>query len=529
LSIPEADRAKGGILMTPRKSHKISENARPIETDVVIVGGGLAGLTCAVALLQSGLRVVVVEREEVLGGRARSWADEKTGDPVDIGPHIFVQTLYPNMMKLLGILGTEDRVIGNTDRLITLVEGPERHDLTRSSYPPPFHALPWVLADPGVSLQDQLSNVPVTLYALQMDESDILEIDETNASAFLRSMGVTRRYIDRFWAFISLSIMNVPVDLCSAGALLRFYRRLVGHSRYNIAFPDRGLGELFAPQARARIEEAGGTILMNTEVTAFTGDEACTTGVRLADGRLIRARFCVSSLPPQELRRALPRAWLDRHASFRDLAYFQPSPYVSTYIWFDRKLTDLKFWARTYEPQDLNCDFYDLSNINRGWKDRPSVIASNIIYCYRATEMTDGEIVCDTVRELAEFLPDATRAKVVHWDVHRIPMAIPCPHPCMERRRPPARTPIQGLLLAGDWTRTGLPSSMESAAFSGWRAADEVLAEIGRPHGLVVAHEEIEAVPRLIGHLARLRPSRLIYGWRVFNEVSRLISRFGPF
>jgi uncharacterized protein with NAD-binding domain and iron-sulfur cluster len=132
----------------------------------------------------------------------------------------------------------------------------------------------------------------------------------------------------------------------------------------------------------------------------------------------------------------------------------------------------------------LNCDFYDLSNIRPG-SHRGSLIATNSIHCPRAHCLTDEQIVLRTVREIGELIPQALQAQVVHARVHRIPMAIARPLPGTERLRPQTITPTDNFFLAGDWTRTLLPCSMESAAYSGLRAAELIWNSLGRPRTLV--------------------------------------------
>jgi 15-cis-phytoene desaturase len=472
------------------------------KTDALIIGGGLAGLTCAVGLRQSGLKMIVLESSDSLGGRARSWIDAKTGDPIDIGPHIFLSE-YPNMLKLLKILGTRDRIVWHTDPFITMVRGRSRVVMRMAPLPPPFHFVPSVIADQTISAWDKISNLKVTLFAMRMDETDVLKLDRVAALDFLRRMGVTERYIEQFWAFASISIMNVPVEKCSAGALMRFYRHLIGHNNYHIGFPSAGLGDMFVPQARALLEASGVQFLLKTGIKGFIGDAHSATGVELDDGRRIEARFLISTLPPQTLRRMAHGEWLRHHKVFQDLDSFHPSPYISSYIWFERKLTREQFWAQLYSARNLNCDFYDLSNINRGWESRPSIIASNIIYSRRAAHMSDEEIIRFTIRELAEHLPSAARVKVLHSVVNRIPMAISCPYPGVEQKRPATRSPVRSLFLAGDWTRTGIPFSMESAVRSGWLAAEQVLTEIGLPRSLALKIKETEGFSGLMRRLAK--------------------------
>jgi uncharacterized protein with NAD-binding domain and iron-sulfur cluster len=482
-----------------------------IECDVVIIGGGLAGLTCAIGLRDTGLSIIVVEQSGSLGGRARGWTDDKTGDPVDIGPHIFLSE-YPNTLKLFETLGTRDRIIWHRDQFITIADGQHPIVMRMSPLPAPFHFVPSVLADGTVALWDKLSNVPVSLFAMQMDETDVQNLDRLTAAEFLHSMGVTQNYIDRFWAFVSMAIMNIPVEQCSAGALLRFYRHLIGHNNYYIGFPAAGLSNMFAPQARQLLEQSGVRLFLNTSVQRFTGDAASATGVQLANDQRISARFCVSAIPAHDLRLIIHNEWLDHYGLFNDLDSFAPCPYISTYLWFDRKLSERQFWARIYSSDDLNCDFYDLSNINPGWQNRPSVIACNIINSQRAAHLSDREIIEATIREIAGSIPDAIHAKVLHSVINRIPMAIHCPYPGTENKRPAAATPVRGLLLAGDWTRTGIPASMESAVCSGWLAAEKVLHEIGRPARLALSINETEGVAGMIRLLTKwlgLKRSRL--------------------
>ena len=151
----------------------------------------------------------------------------------------------------------------------------------------------------------------------------------------------------------------------------------------------------------------------------------------------MQAPYVVSAIPPQAMRELLPRELLTR-PPFNDLNEFEPSPYISTYLWFDRKVSNEKFWTQIVDPKYLNSDFYDLSNIRSGWRDRPSVIASNIIFSHRAEHLSDEDIVARTTEEVRDALPDAKDACVIHGSVHRIPMAIACPKPGIEGKRSPA-------------------------------------------------------------------------------------------
>jgi 15-cis-phytoene desaturase len=243
-----------------------------------------------------------------------------------------------------------------------------------------------------------------------------------------------------------------------------------------------GLAELFAPAA-GFVDR----VILGAEVVALE-----EKAVVLRDGSRLAADHVVTAVSPQELRRL-----------GREAPVVEPSPYISVYLWFDRKLGAERFWAQLGALERLNTDFYDLSNIRRGWQGRPSTIASNIIYAHRAQTMSDAEIVAATQREIAEFVPQAGAARVVHAVVNRIPMAIPCPLPGAESARP-----APSAILAGDWTRTGLPCSMESAVRSGLLAAEQVL---GQPKRLALEPRPLQGLAGLVNRLPRAARVR---AWR---------------
>ncbi|PCC68697.1 15-cis-phytoene desaturase [Nannocystis exedens] len=476
-----------------------------LEFDVVILGGGIAGLTCAVGLLDAGLRLAVVERDELLGGRARSWADPTTGDPVHVGPHI-VTDCYSNFLSLLKRLDTGDRVVWEPESLLyTMFDGARAIELRRSSLPPPVQLLASLRADPALGLLDLASNAAAAGVALGLDERGVLELDGLDGGAALTTLGVTPAMQRRYWQFAAMSILNTPLGRCSAGSLLRAFHHAITRDAVRVGFPGVGLGDLFAPAARAAVEAAGHPVWTGTTATQLLGTDTRASGVRLADGRIVRARHVVSTLPPGDLAALLPESWQAR-AGLDSLRWFSPVPYISVYLWFDRRITSRQFWARAYAPDDLNCDFYDYANIYPGWAGRPSLVGSNIIDADRVARWSDAAIVERTRRELEENLPAARAAILRHAAVHRIPLAVQAPRPGFEARRPSVRSAVAGLLLAGDWTRTGLPSSMESAAASGWRAAEAVWADEGRPRTLVQPLPPRGRLARVVMAAARVAP-----------------------
>jgi squalene-associated FAD-dependent desaturase len=478
-----------------------------IDFDVLVIGAGLAGLSCAVRLTDQGLRVGVLERSDVAGGRARSWADPGTGDTVDIGPHVLLNK-YANMLSLLERLGTRQHIQWETRKLLTVLDKGRRIPIQQWRLPPPFHGARNLLRMlPSVPFRVMASNLRVAWDAMTRTEAEMLALDGIPARSHLEAMGVHRDFIDWFWASASMALLNVPVEQCSAAALMRVFAQMIGHNDAAFGFPTVGLSELYVPQATGIIEQGGGRVMLGCGAAQLQWRDGRVTGVRTIRGSLLRARSCVLATPPSAAASLLPGEAPARMAAAR----MQPSPYVSTYLWFDRRITHERFWARPWSPEEFNTDFYDLTNIRSGapltGNDAAgSVIAANLIWSHRAHGMSDDEIVAVTLRELADFTPVAAQACLVSASVHRIPMSVPCPYPGTERQRPDTMG-VPGLYLAGDWTRTGLPCCMEGATRSGALAAEAVLAAAGVQARIACPVPETNG---LAGLLRRFWPRRAL-------------------
>jgi len=446
-------------------------------SEVLVVGGGLAGLSCAVALTRQGARVTVLEATRELGGRARSWKHDPSGDAVDIGPHV-VHSEYANFLEFLRWLGTASRITWQPRKLMTLATARGLFPLRHRPLPAPFSLFPDMLRAPGLSMRDAMSNVGITRSALHFSEDDVPGLDARSGLDLLREHGVTEAMIDWFWRLASMTVMNVPLERCSAAALLRVHSQLIGHRRLHFGFPSVGLSELYVERAVSVIERGGGKVLLESAaelVEYFAG----THTVSINGSHPVSGKALVLAIPPQSLQRL--------NLGARGAGVVEGSPYKSVYLWFDRAVAPERFWSLLWSPERLNYDFYELARIRPAIHGGASLIASNIIYSHRVENWRDEEIVAATLRELESVAPDAAGARLLHADVHHVPMAIPCPYVGTESWRPRTSTATPGRFLAGDWTRTRLPCSMESAVRSGFLAAEACLANLGEPRHIAIA------------------------------------------
>ena len=462
---------------------------------VIVVGAGLAGLSCAAFLADAGLQVEVLESSSVAGGRARSWTDPGTGYNVDIGPHVLLNK-YSNMLALLQRLGTAELICWQTDHLLTVLDKQRPIRFRQAPLPPPLHYinnLARVL--PSVPLGRLLTNVPITLRTMRNGPDDIIRLDERTGLEYLRTSGVSQPFIDWFWSSVSMAFLNLPVEQCSAASLMRIFWYALGHNDVTFGFPKVGLSELYVPQCISRIERAGGRVLFNQKVAGLLYADGKAVGVRCEADSARYAGQVVLAVPPT----SIPSLLLSSAGLTSAARRFEPSPYISCYLWFDRKLTGARFWARPWSANEFNTDFYDLSNIRDADTGPGSLIATNIIWSHRAHDLSDEAIIQATLKEISDFAPQFRAARLIDSSVHRIPMSVPCAKPGVERLRP-GTSAVPGLYLAGDWTDTDLPFCMESAVRSAALAAEAVLGAQGRHQKYALP---VPAPSGLVGLVAR--------------------------
>ena len=448
---------------------------QPNQNDVIVVGGGLAGLASAVALADAGLRVTVLEARIALGGRARSWRHAPSGDVVDSAAQV-VHTGQRNLLRLLERLGTGSRIAW-LPGLATLATAPRATVLRHRRWPAPLSLLPDFARLPGLSWPARLSSLRAAWRSLRFSEQDVSALDALSAHDWLQQCGVLPEALDLLWRPLAAAALHAPLEQCSAAALARMQATLLGDRSLQLGVPWVALSELYVAPAVAAIQSAGGRVLTNVPVRRFVPSDS-QHRVTIKGGTELTARHVVFAVPPGDLDQLVP--------GLVDPAYFPPSAAARIQLWFDRPLTRERLWFTPWAANRLNCCFQDLSQVRSALRGRDAVIAGTIIDSERLEIYSDAELVSMTVSEIAEYAPRAQRAQVVHSEVLRLPLGVSRPVPGSERHRPPAATRLPRVFLAGDWTRTRLPGSLDSAACSGALAAERVLEAAGRPRKLAL-------------------------------------------
>ncbi len=448
--------------------------------EVLIVGGGFAGLAAGVALARAGLKVRLVEQKPYLGGRARSFHHAPTDTVLDNGQHVFMGC-YHDALDFLKTIGTLDRVrFQERLKVAFLGRGGVRTSLALPSLPAPWHMVVGAIASNAFAWPEKLQIVRAgrALRSQDAKRNGIatagLTVDE-----WLARLGQSERLRRNFWDLLCIAALNESPQIAAAAVFEPVMRLALFQSAQDsrIGFATSGLSECYTEAAAAFIREHGGKVEVGRDVKELLfaagapGGKMACEGVRLSDGSVIRSRTVLSAVPPFAFIRLLPEEVMQGHPCFSALARFRPSPIISINFWFDRSVTEL--------------DFAGLRGTTIQWlfnKERLHGIPQHVISlvlsgAHDYIQRDSAELTALALQELQELLPAARNARLVHSLLIKERWATFSPAVDLLAARPPAVTPIRGLYLAGDWTQTGLPATIESAVKSGFTAAAEIIEE----------------------------------------------------
>jgi squalene-associated FAD-dependent desaturase len=446
--------------------------------DVVVIGAGVAGLSAAVRLADAGCRVVVAEQGPRMGGRATAFTDRETGERVDNGQHALFGC-YHETFAFLGRLGTAHLAAPAPRLQLTMTDGPAHaFHLDCPSWPPPWHLVGGLMKWPALSWSDRVRAGRVARVILRARrrgaEAIAAEVpaDQT-VSDWLRAHGQTPRLVEWLWRPLAIAALNQSPDLAAAPLFVRVLAELFGPNATDsaIALPTVPLDDLFAAPSAKVIEAAGGQVRLKSAAVV----ELDASGVRVArvrvGGDAIDAATVVSAVPWHafdSIWDAVPQALA---STSMHAARMAPSPIVTVNLWYDRPVLMPpieRFVGFVGSP--LHWAF-DKSAIFGAAAGHISIVASG------ATDLVtqdNATLAALATREMARLLPAAAGARCLRSVVVREPRASFSIAPGSPGR-PSTVTPIGGFYLAGDWTDTGLPATIEGAVMSGHRAAEAIL------------------------------------------------------
>jgi uncharacterized protein with NAD-binding domain and iron-sulfur cluster len=419
---------------------------------VLVIGGGLAGLSSAVALAEAGLQVRLLEKRPHLGGRATSYT-LPDGSEVDNCQHVTLGCCT-NLADFYSRVGASDK-IRFYDRLYFADAQGQRSTIEAAPLPPPLHMAPSFLLFRALTLADKRT-IANAMLAIARSGGNPPSIEGISMLDWLHRMEQTPDAIERFWRVVLVSALDEELARTDA--------------RYGI--------EVFWK--------------------AFLGN--CFAGAMLEDGTEVFADACVSAVPHDALLELLPAEWSEANAPLEGLRHLKTSPITGVHLWYDREVMTEPFltlldhttqWVFNktflYKPAETNVAATRPTIVHQSGEQAATVEGGGqylqlvISASYDLIPRSRQEIIELCRRELGEVLPLTREAQLRKATVIKEVNATFSPVPGSDRWRPGQRIPLANLYLCGDWTRTGWPATMEGAVRSGYLAAEAVLTDRGTP------------------------------------------------
>lgn len=433
------------------------------QQSVGIVGGGLAGLAAGCALSDAGFKVTLFERRPYVGGRASSYEHPGTGEVLDNCQHVLLGCCA-NLVHFYETLGVSDKIRW-FDELTFLEPGGRASRFAPARFlPAPMHNVPAFLGAQMLAAKDKLA-IARAMFALSRG----LPESQEDFLSWLRRHGQTAAAIDRFWKTVLVSALNEDLDRISPRYAAQVFRESFMNSPEagRMGVPSIPLSQLYSA-AIEYIQARGGEVLLRSAVNAVTSHPervqvATSGGERIFD-------YLVLAAPFQNVAALLPGGVFAEPLKHQ-LEHFEASPITGIHLWFDREITPLPHAVlldRTIQWMFQKSKF-------QHEREGPGSYMELVVSASRSLVPMSREEVLDlALRELGDFFPSAKAAKVVKAAVIKEVFATYSILPGLDEFRPQARTEWPRIVLAGDWTASGWPATMEGAVRSGYLAAEAV-------------------------------------------------------
>lgn len=456
-------------------------NSPQSQARVAVAGGGLAGLAAASALSEVGIRVTLFEKRPFLGGRASSYVHPGTGEVIDNCQHVLFR-VCTNLVEFYQRIGVAHQIRWYDE--MTFIEPGGRVSKMKSSIlPAPIHTAPSFLSFSFLNAADKISVaralVPLTL-RVQRDTGRSFQ-------EWLDRHGQTPNAVARFWRPILVSALSEDLDRISVSAAAQVVREsMKSPAARHMGVPALPLTDLYNA-AGEYVRARGGVLHYRCPVESFTADSSQVRvrvrgKVEKPSGALDEVfDYLIVALPFDALDRTLPDA--PQSAPIREkLSHFENSPITGIHMWFDRQISDLDHAVlldRTIQWMFHKSRLQPIRTQTANGQPAGSYIELVVSSSKSLIERSRNEIVDLALSEVREFFPAARDANLVKATVIKEVNATYSPRPGIDTYRPVATTEWPRVFLAGDWTATGWPATMEGAVRSGYLAAEALAHEAG--------------------------------------------------
>jgi squalene-associated FAD-dependent desaturase len=461
---------------------------------VLVIGGGLAGLSSAVALAEAGLQVRLFEKRPHLGGRATSYT-LPDGSEVDNCQHVTLGCCT-NLADFYSRVGAAGK-IRFYDRLYFVDAQGRRSTMEASPLPAPMHLAPSFLLFSSLNLADK-RGIANAMMAIATAGGHPPGIDGISMLDWLQQMKQTPAAVERFWRVVLVSALDEELSRTDAHYGIEVFWKgfLANKGGYRVGIPSVPLAELYEG-CRQAVLRRGGEVRLRAGIREIRVRRNRFEGIVMDDGTEISADACIAAVPHDTLLNLLPPEMAQENGPFSGLANIKTSPITGVHLWYDRTVMTEPFLTLL----DHTTQWIFNKSLLYGAAETNAAAARQTLQSDQSFDAeADGqylqlvisasydlvlksrqEIIDLCCRELAEVLPAAREARLRKATVIKEIKATFSPALGVDRWRPAQNTSVNNLFLAGDWTRTTWPSTMEGAVRSGYLAAEALLAASGEP------------------------------------------------
>ena len=462
-----------------------------------MIGGGLAGLACAVALAESGVKVRLFEKRPHLGGRATSYT-LPDGSEVDNCQHVTLGCCT-NLADFYRRAGADGK-IRFYDRLYFADREGRRSTIAASALPPPLHMAPSFAGFGALGLDDK-AGIAKALVAIAWTGGRPRDTSGVSMLDWLHRMRQTPDAIERFWRVVLVSALDEELARMEARyGIDVFWKAFLGSRQgYRVGIPSVPLAELYEG-CRDAIVRKGGEVRLRCGVKEIRLREGRFAGAVLEDGTEVAADACVAAVPHDVLLGLLPAELGEEGGMLAGLKHIRTSPITGVHLWFDRVVMKEPFLAlldHTTQWIFNKSVLYAHAGTNGDGPAKGQYLQLVISASYDLVPRSRQEIIDLCRREVEEVLPAAREAKLEKATVIKEVRATFSPEPGVDQWRPAQKIGVEGLFLAGDWTQTGWPATMEGAVRSGYLAAEQILAGFGEPRKFIQADLAFEGLSKV--------------------------------
>lgn len=436
-------------------------------------------------LLDQGYRVLLVEARSFLGGRAFSFVDRETGVTVDNGQHVILGccTYFIEFLQRLGV--SEKWYLQPKLRVRIADRRGKEGVLQAGGLPSPFHLLLSFLRYSHLERGEKL-HILLALARARFTDRFQPDLELLSFYHWLKQQGQSERAIQNFWNLLVMPTLNDNVQDVSASMGLMIVQEglLNGYHNLDVGYAVDGLLPSIGGPARESLLNWGCRLMLGTAVKRLLGDSQRISGVELASGEVVAGDVWVSALPPDILLRVTPEEVVEAVPVFSRLAGLETSPIVNIHLFYDRVVMDGEFLAIVDSPLQW------VFNKGRIPEGSASIFTGGQYICVSVSaawdyiDRTREDISAAFIQEMEQVFPAARDARVLRSLVVKQRNATFRCLPGAGRLRPSSVTPISNLFLAGEWTDTGWPSTMESAVRSGYNAARAVVSATHSHQGI---------------------------------------------